>query len=223
MEGRRLRRPNHAKILLPENVFALRANGRRGRRPSRYIVLFMTDIDVWKGRRLPHWQAKSDAAYFVTFRLYGSIPQSVVEQHRRELCSNLPVVKQQAELRRLAEQYLDQQHDALLKDAALATIVKDVLLLFDQSRYQIIAWTVMPNHVHVVFRLAPETGLDTTIQGWKSVSSHRINRLIKRKGKLWQPDYFDRIIRNERMLANVVQYVRDNPEKAGLRNWPFVG
>ncbi len=78
----------------------------------------------------------------------------------------------------------------------------------------------MPNHVHVIFSTA--LALADVLHGWKSYTRTMINRTLKRTGKLWQDDYYDRLVRNERQLRRAVDYVLNNPVKAGLVDWPFV-
>jgi REP element-mobilizing transposase RayT len=180
----------------------------------------MSELRVWNGRSLPHWE-RAGATYFVTFRLFGSIPSDVLARHRQDLDSSLPLIRQTAQLRRSLECYLDQQVTGLLMNRDCAEIVRDVLLRC--HCYEMTAWAIMPNHVHVVFALKKDCTLENTVQQWKSVSAHRINKLLGRKGPVWQKEYFDRIVRDEAMLTRVVRYVRQNPLKAGLKGWEFVG
>jgi REP element-mobilizing transposase RayT len=81
----------------------------------------------------------------------------------------------------------------------------------------------MPNHVHVVFSPFGENRLETILHSWKSYSAQRANQALGRTGHFWQREYFDHLIRNEGSLQKISQYVLDNPQKAGLRNWPWVG
>jgi REP element-mobilizing transposase RayT len=74
----------------------------------------------------------------------------------------------------------------------------------------------MPNHAHVLFSLHAEARLEDEVGAWKSVSARRINRLLARRGTLWQEDYFDRLVRDERHFERCVRYIRANPEKAHL-------
>lgn len=108
-----------------------------------------------------------------------------------------------------------------VKDAACA--VEDTLLHSDGERYRIVAWCVMPNHVHVVFEQLED--LATTVQAWKSVSAHSINAILGRSGRLWRREYFDRFIRGPQHLIDAIAYVENNPVKAGLaatpQDWPY--
>jgi REP element-mobilizing transposase RayT len=60
------------------------------------------------------------------------------------------------------------------------------------------------------------------LRSWKSFSSRKINSLLQRGGGLWQRDYFDRLVRDEKHFANCVRYIRKNPTKAHLRETEYV-
>jgi len=80
----------------------------------------------------------------------------------------------------------------------------------------------MPNHAHVVFTAMGDHGLDDILHSWKSYSAHEANRILGRTGHFWQREYFDHLIRNEASFRKIVDYVQENPIKAGLRNWRWV-
>jgi REP element-mobilizing transposase RayT len=87
------------------------------------------------------------------------------------------------------------------------------------------AWVVMPNHVRAVFTPAEGWSLSSILHSWKSFTAGQGNRMLGRRGQFWQEDYFDRYIRDERQFAATVQYIEENPVKAGLclwkEEWPF--
>src|ERR1039457_4732731 len=87
------------------------------------------------------------------------------------------------------------------------------------SLNDLLAWVVMPNHVHVVvksIRSLPE------IMRWlKAATANRANSLLGRTGEaFWQREYFDRWIRTEKQLGSVIAYVEDNPVRSGLAACP---
>ncbi len=194
------------------------------------------EVSIRYSAYLPHWEQES-ATYAVTFRLDDSLPRAVLdawlrerqEVTRRAEAAGRPLTD--AELRRLrdlhseqVEKYLDAGHGAChLKDARAAAIMRDALRHFDGQRYDLIAWCVMPNHVHVVVRPRPGEELAKITHSWKSFTSNGINKALGRKGTLWQPDSFDHLIRDADDLERSVQYVLDNPRAAGLSNWPWSG
>ncbi|HEY2093958.1 MAG TPA: transposase [Thermoanaerobaculia bacterium] len=93
-----------------------------------------------------------------------------------------------------------------------ADIVAEVLRHDDERDYLLLVWCVMPDHVHVIFR--PTASIATIIKTWKSVTARAIAG-----GRLWQKDYFDRLIRNARELAQTIEYVLNNPDASQLGGW----
>jgi REP element-mobilizing transposase RayT len=81
---------------------------------------------------------------------------------------------------------------------------------------------VMPDHAHIILtpladqdrvRMYPVSEIVWAI---KSASAHRINKLLGRHGKVWQDEYFDTVIHRSEKLQDKVEYVRQNPVRAGL-------
>jgi len=101
---------------------------------------------------------------------------------------------------------------------------------YDNKFYELHSYCVMPNHVHLLIRplrdKAGEFFKDSVIvQRIKSYTSQEINRALGRKGKVWSDDYFDRYIRSPKDYYKVVEYILNNPPKAGLAShqdeWPY--
>jgi putative transposase len=184
-------------------------------------------VDMYH-RHLPHWR-QDGATYFVTFRLADSLPQSKLQELvllKEEWASrNAPPHshEQWQELSRMTmervESWLDQgMGSCLLKQAPVAQRVVSALHFFDDDRYELGCYVVMPNHVHVVLRplLPGKDALERILQSRKRQSSREINLLLERSGSLWQEESFDRIIRDEEHLYRCIQYVGSNPRRAGL-------
>ncbi|MCE5258104.1 MAG: transposase [Chloroflexi bacterium] len=124
------------------------------------------------------------------------------------------------------QQYLDQgRGSCLLRNAAAGSLVEQALLYSDTVRYYLLAWVIMPNHVHVAVSITPDWTIARIVQDWKRISARVINVKLRRSGTLWQRDYFDRFIRNETHLTRVVSYIHANPVLAHLvdnpSDWPF--
>src|SRR5947207_15465420 len=83
----------------------------------------------------------------------------------------------------------------------------------------------MPNHIHVLMTRFDAIELADLMQSLKSLTSHKANKLLRRKGQFWMEDYFDRYIRNAEHFAKTVRYIENNPVKARLctkpQDWPF--
>jgi REP element-mobilizing transposase RayT len=114
------------------------------------------------------------------------------------------------------EEYLDKSAGSCcLREQKLANVVAEALRRFDGIRYALLAWCIMPNHVHVVFQSAPGHPL-------RSFTAGEINRRLARKGVLWQLEYYDHLIRDGEQLRWAVCYTVENPRKAALGDWPYV-
>ncbi len=68
----------------------------------------------------------------------------------------------------------------------------------------------MPNHIHVLIETLPAHPLNEVAHSWKSYTANKINELVGRAGRLWQPEYFDRFVRNEEHLRNAINYINGN-------------
>jgi len=103
--------------------------------------------------------------------------------------------------------------------------VENALLHFDGQRYQMLAWCVMPNHVHALIESREGFPVPALLQVWKSFTARKANRVLNRAGTLWQRDYHDRYIRNTEHFLDAIGYIEGNPVKAGLisrpQEWPF--
>ena len=176
----------------------------------------------WHSRGyLPHFDSGAEHPQSVTFRLADSLPSGVVERWLIEFDS-LPAVKQDLELRKRAEVFLDSGHGACyLRDSRIGSLVEAALLYFDAERYRMHSWVVMPNHVHSLFTPTEGYSLSDILGSWKSFTSKEANKLLHRSGRFWQEDYFDRFIRNEEHFLQAVEYIEYNPVKAGLCECPI--
>jgi putative transposase len=178
---------------------------------------------------LPHLDVVGEIQA-VTFRLADALPSSVIGRWRQEIAGStgLQTGESEAERRRSGDQrsqrlkllvarYEDAGHGScLLKDPACALIVQNALLYFDNERYRLMEWCIMPNHVHVLVKTMEGFSLDQIVRSWKGFTSRKINELLNLTGPLWQREYHDRYIRDLDHLANARLYIRNNPVKAGL-------
>jgi putative DNA methylase len=181
--------------------------------------------EPWHSRGyLPHWEAGEHSQH-ITFRLADSLPQELLEQWSTEL-RHLPPERQDLERRKRIEAALDAGYGAChLRKPEIAKLIEDALLHFDGTRYLLHAWVVMPNHVHVLVTPLHDNSLSSILHSWKSFTAKQANRMLGRTGAFWQEEYFDRAIRDDRHFAAAVEYVEQNPVKAGLcrevAEWPW--
>ncbi|HRK22775.1 MAG TPA: transposase [Fimbriimonadaceae bacterium] len=106
-----------------------------------------------------------------------------------------------------------------------ALIVQENLRHHHQSLFVLHDWVVMPNHVHVLLTPASGITLERIVHACKSFTSKEIQRHFSLGGRLWQEDYLDRYIRDDRHFEGVSNYIRHNPVKAKLVQdaslWPY--
>ncbi|HEX4740084.1 MAG TPA: transposase [Caulobacteraceae bacterium] len=175
------------------------------------------DHSGWRTRGyLPHYDAAGEIQHIV-FRLADSLPAAVLAR------VDVAPGPDRAEA---AEAALDAGLGSrALANPAVAEIIRDGLLYFDSTRYRLLAWCVMPAHVHVLVQQAPGWRLEAVVQGWKSVSARRANLLLGRTGPFWAREYFDRAMRSEQQTETTAAYIIANPVKAGLcktpEAWPW--
>ncbi len=174
----------------------------------------------WRSRGyLPHFD-RPGLLQAITFRLQDSIPAQILAAWREELshAATLPETKRrQVELRGQLDHYEDAGHGACwLRDPRVARVVEDALLHFDGGHYRLLAWCIMPNHVHALIESEEGRRLEGIVHSWKSFTALQANRLLRRRGAFWFREYHDRYVRDEEHFANVVHYIEMNPVKAGL-------
>jgi REP element-mobilizing transposase RayT len=188
-------------------------------------------LRIRQGAYLPHW-TRDGGFYAVVFRLHDSLPAHVLAdwkaQRDRLLKKRSLTVSDEKRLRTLFSERVERHLDAgcgecWLRTPEIADAVANAMKHFDGDRYRLLAWCVMPNHVHAVFRPAPGHQLERILHSWKSFTANQANRLLHRNGPFWQPEYYDHLIRDDADLFHAVEYVLNNPRAAGLRDWRWVG
>ncbi|MFT3742385.1 MAG: transposase [Gammaproteobacteria bacterium] len=173
----------------------------------------------WHSRRsIPHY----DPGYgyqMITYRLADALPRHVVQEifnnktHEKHKLSDV-------------EKYLDRHYGScILSKPEIAQIVIDNWHWFDEQRYKLHAFVVMPNHVHLLIRVFEGNALSHIIHGWKSYTANRIKQFVRAPTTIWQADYWDRFIRDQDHFNRVVEYIHYNPVKAGICEkpsyWPY--
>ena len=178
-------------------------------------------------RNLPHWE-QLGTTYFVTFRLGDSIPIRIANKIKEERFLWLknhtePFSKKDwSEYNRLFSEKLQKLLDVgsgscILKEPENSNLVRDTLLFFDGIKYKLGKWVIMPNHAHILVTPIADYSLKEITHSWKSFSAMEINKLIGKKGPVWQAESYDHIIRNVSQLCAIEDYIINNPSKAKLR------
>jgi REP element-mobilizing transposase RayT len=179
----------------------------------------------WHSRGyLPHFEL-GEAPQHVTFRLADSLPQTAILQLESEI-RTLPPEKHDTARRNRLEAYIDAGHGCcILRKPAIADMLQNSLLTFDARRYRLLAWVVMPNHVHVLFRPIGHWTMANIVASWKKFTARKISEYLRANGEapitpIWQREYWDRYVRDQHHLARAIEYIHTNPVKAGLAATP---
>jgi REP element-mobilizing transposase RayT len=170
-------------------------------------------------RHLPHW-IPEETAIFVTWRLAGSLPpqSELAPPNNGRLTddinrSSVPLcfLRQDERLDR------ERSGPVWLQDSRIAGVVGNALLYGEAVRrfYELHAWVVMPNHVHVIFQ--PHTAMPSILRWLKGRTGRVANQILGRGGTpFWQDESFDHWVRSAEELQDLIEYVEYNPVKAGL-------
>jgi len=208
--------------------------------------------EVITRRNLPHWYVPC-AVHFVTYRLAGTIPLPVLDALRKERAERLrqeprdPDPAATRHWRRRVhgrffadyDRYLDSHRDITwLADPRIAALVRGNLHHLDGGIYHLLAYCIMPNHVHVLHQPtadlapaddapspddeepAPSGPLAAIMRRLKSYTAREANRLLGRSGQFWQRESYDHWVRDDDELLRLVEYVIWNPVNAGLAAEP---
>ncbi|MES2595571.1 MAG: glycosyltransferase [Verrucomicrobiota bacterium] len=189
--------------------------------------------DISKHRHgLPHWQ-QGGKLYFVTWRLGDALPQEKLRELRegreRWLEEN-PKPWAEGEEDRFREHFEGQVEEWLdaglgrcvLQSPEVRQALEEVLHHSDGEVYDLLSYVIMPNHVHVLFRLHAGEALEELMKAWKGASSRKIGAVLGEKGRYWQEGYRDRMIRGPEHLGFVLGYIQRNPKEAKLTAGRFV-
>jgi REP element-mobilizing transposase RayT len=187
---------------------------------------------------LPHLKREGGSC-FVVFRLAGTLPAEVLIQLKAERAALLaqavaakrPLTwHEQGELFRWyserVDRFLDAGHgEGWLRQPQIAQTVADVLRFHAGQRFDLLAWVLMPNHVHAVVRPTAGFSLSQVLHSWKGYSAKEANRLLHREGDFWQGESYDHLIRDDEDLHRCCHYTTMNPVNARLcarpEDWPW--
>jgi putative transposase len=190
----------------------------------------------WHSRGyLPHFES-SDVTQHVTFHLADSLPQTALRRLEAELKS-LPAGKRDVERRKRVDAWIDAGHGScILGKPAIAAVVQGSLLTFDSQRYRLLAWVVMPSHVHVLFQPMNGWTVAKIVAARKKFTARKICDDLRNTGggctpgalisrlaastPVWHREYWDRYIRDKTHSTQAIEYIHLNPVKAGLVSTP---
>jgi putative transposase len=189
-------------------------------------------------RHLPHIHPEQ-ATFFITFRLHNSLPNWIIRKLQEDRQADNAMVLNgsldRGEYHRRYflqfDRFLDaqQDHNCWLNEPNIASIVADALSYRDGTKYDLMSYCIMPNHVHLLIQITDEhkrsekilyTHLTSVMQSLKSYTAKECNKLLGRNDQFWQRESYDRMIRDQHELDRTIQYIIYNPVAAGfVKNW----
>ncbi len=173
-------------------------------------------------RNLPHWHPEGQAI-FLTWRLYGSLPAAVMRAARTARNGCATEDEDSAGKRfKLLDEALDSANfgPRWLADPEIADYTEyPILRGAELGRYELHAFVIMPNHVHVL--LEPRLVLAKITGVMKGVAARDANATLDRVGKpFWQDESFDHWVRNSAEFERIRHYIEWNPVSAKLAAKP---
>ena len=186
------------------------------------FINWSENIIKYRGVNLPHWFQPGTMQY-ITFRLNDSLPQIRLEQ-LNELKSNFISRHPQpwdentkknfySMISPFESKLLDEGYGrCVLKNPVVRKCLSESLLSGDGERYDLLAYVIMPNHVHVLMTDIYGEDVNDIISSIQRFSATKINRLLGRRGKLWMRDDFDRMVRSLRHFQHCLWYIISNPK-----------
>lgn len=197
-------------------------------------------------RNLPHIQPYG-GMYSITFLLAGALPRHKVDslkELRRKLIKSVNPdgtgvsVKDKYQIhKKIFSKYeliLDNPKagPVWLKDHRVAEIVSESIHHRAGKNYDLYAYCIMSNHVHMIFEHLADFNtkpsnhpVSDILRDLKKYTARKSNSVLNRSGKFWHNESYDHVIRNNDELENQIAYVLHNPVKAGLvadwKDWPY--
>jgi REP element-mobilizing transposase RayT len=113
-------------------------------------------------------------------------------------------------------------HQRWILSETIRHIVLDCCLHDNGTRFDLRVAIVMPDHVHMIFtplinQEAMEVySLAEIMDAVKGASAHKVNKALGRKGRVWQAESFDHVLRSSESLDAKIAYLLENPVRAGL-------
>jgi REP element-mobilizing transposase RayT len=186
-----------------------------GNRPSTFLRILPSNkhslsVTTFHSRRLPHYHAIGQPI-FLTWRLYGSLPAN----------RSFPAKTNSGKAFVAMDRLLDHACTGplFLRIPQIASMVTASIRHRDPRHYQLHAYAVMPNHVHLL--ITPIVEVSKIMQSLKRFTAREGNRILNFTGQpFWQEESYDRLVRNETEFQRILQYIETNPVKSGLAATP---
>lgn len=205
--------------------------------PTYFFVYNLRCMKEFYHRHLPHWQPQN-SVFFITFRLKNSLPSEIIIALKEERERARHALEKLSEAEKSPQNYLDERRyfgkwDAYLDKAEsgprwlsqpqIAEVVKEALHYRDGKVIDLHTFCIMSNHVHAVFEILSMSErhssiqpLNKIMQSLKRHTARQANIILGRSGTFWQDESYDHVIRDNDEYLRIINYVLENPVKAGL-------
>ena len=158
-------------------------------------------------KKLPHIDTL-EAYQFVTIRTQDSL-----DDYLKKIASlNIANAKKQMRM----DAYLDASAKGCYFESEVLSWFHMFLCSLDQTLFNLVAFSIMPNHLHILFYQKEQ--LSKTMKQLKGSSALHINTMLNRNGRFWASGYYDKAIRDEKHFEVVYNYIRNNPIKANIKD-----
>ena len=199
---------------------------------------------IYYRRKLPHIHPQNNPL-FITFSLVDSLPAAVVVELKAQREKELQAAKSAEERYIIQKKYFghfdewldrcEHGHD-WLRQESIAQIVADEIHQAASRHYELYAYCIMPNHVHLLLlslieKFPPSKGVSAIspvaeiMRLLKGRTARYCNIALDRAGAFWHHEYYDHYVRDEKEMERIILYILNNPAKAGLVNewkdWKF--
>ncbi len=199
---------------------------------------------IYYRRKLPHIHPQNNPL-FITFNLVDSIPPAVVAELQAQREKELQAAKNLAERYEIQKKYFGRYDEWLdrcqhghdwLKEESVAQIVAEEIHKQAARQYDLYAYCIMPNHVHLLLQSLIEkfppskmvsaiSPIAEIMRLLKGRTARYCNLALNRSGKFWHHEYYDHYVRDEKEMERIILYILNNPVKAGLakewKDWKF--
>jgi len=202
--------------------------------------------NIYYRRNLPHIPPEG-YPLFITFRLADSLPTEVLADLQAQRDHELKTLKRklQDEIYKIEKKHFS-RHDAWLDrcatgprwlaDKTIAGIVAEKIHAMDREHFQLMAYCIMPNHVHLLMEAILADHLNhrgktakfpvaNALRLLKGSTARSCNLQLERSGPFWNHESYDHYVRDEQEMERIINYILNNPVNAGLVNewkdWQF--
>jgi putative transposase len=157
-------------------------------------------------RRLPHYYSIGQPM-FITWRLHGSLPANRSFPKTMDAENDFLAMEQTWDNACTGPQFLSRPE--------IANVVVQAIQFRDARDYELHAYVVMSNHVHLL--MTPLVKVSKTMQSLKRFTARECNRILGFTGKqFWQNESYDRLVRDDAEFQSIVRYIENNPVTARL-------